>query len=258
MEDKMKNSELSSVKNALRILRSFTMENNQKGVLEISRELGISKSSVHRILQTLATEGFVKKARGSSKYELGLSVVELNSIYLHHLDIYEESHNSLIELTKKTGETSHLAVLENENIVYLNKVEFSPSHGIKSHIGHHNYIHCTGTGKVLLAYSEPDVLNRILQKPLERVTDKTITDPQVLLKELEKVKSLGYGIARGESRDQITSIAVPIKNYKGNVIAAINLVGQSGRFNDEKIKYYLNLLLDEAATISRRIGYLNF
>lgn len=258
MDREYKNTELTSVKNALRILRSFTMENNQKGVLEIARELGISKSSVHRILQTLSTEGFVKQARNSSKYELGLSVVELNSIYLQHLDIYEESLNSLIELTKKTGETSHLAVLENENIVYLNKVEFSPSLGIRSHIGYHNSIHCTGTGKVLLAYSEPDVLNRILQKPLERITDKTITDPNVLLKELETVKLLGYGMAKGESRDQITSIAVPVRNYKGNVIAAINLVGPSTKFADEKIKYYLNLLLSEAAIISRRIGYLNY
>ena len=96
-----KNNELSSVKNALRVLRSFTMDNNQRGVLELSKELEISKSSVHRILQTLASEGFVKKAKQSSKYELGISVVELNSIYLKHLDIYEESLNSLIEITKK-------------------------------------------------------------------------------------------------------------------------------------------------------------
>lgn len=256
MELRSKNNELTSVKNALRVLRSFTMENNQRGVLDLSKELGISKSSVHRILQTLASEGFVKKARNSSKYELGISVVELNSIYLHHLDIYEESLNSLINLTKKTGETSHLAILKDDKIVYLNKVEFSPSFKIKSHIGHHNYIHCTGTGKVLLAFSEPEVLNRILQKPLERLTDNTITNPNILLKELEKIKDRGYGIARGEYRENITSVAVPIKNHQGNVIAAINIVGPSNKFTEDRIKYFLNLLLEEAADISKRIGYL--
>lgn len=250
------NNELSSVKNALRVLRSFTMDHNQRGVLELSKELGISKSSVHRILHTLASEGFVQKTNHSAKYELGISVVELNSIYLRNLDIYEESLNSLNVLTKKTGEPSHLAILENDRIVYLNKVEFSPSLKVNTHIGHHNYIHCTGTGKVLLAHSEPDVLNRILQKPLKRVTDKTITDPNVLLKELEKIKALGYAIARGEYRKNNTSIAVPIKNYKGNVIAAINVVGPSIKFSEERIKYTLNLLLEETAIISKRLGYL--
>ncbi len=256
MANEEKNNELSSVKNALRVLRSFTMDINQRGVLELSKELGISKSSVHRILQTLASEGFVKKAKQSTKYELGISVVELNSIYLKHLDIYEESLNSLIAITKKTGDTSHLAILENDSIVYLNKVEFSPSLKINTHIGHHNYIHCTATGKVLLAFSEPDVLHRMFQKPLERLTKYTITDPNVLLKELEEIKALGYRIVRGEYKEKNTSIAVPIKNYKGNVIAAINIVGPSIKYSEDRIKYTINLLLEESAVISKRLGYL--
>lgn len=249
-------NELSSVKNALKILRSFTMEQPKKGVLDISRELNISKSSVHRILQTLASEGFVKKSNDCSKYELGISVIELNSIYLRHLDLYEESYENLMSLSQKTGETCHLAILKDYHIVYLNKVELAPSSNVQSHVGHHNHIHCTGTGKVLLAFSEPEVIQYVLEKGLEKVTEKTITDPAVLLEELAQIRQQGYGIVQGEYKEQMTSIAVPIRNYRGQVIAAINLVGLTSRFTEDRTKYIVQLLREESEAISKKMGHV--
>ncbi|WP_066069712.1 IclR family transcriptional regulator [Neobacillus soli] len=142
---------LSSVKNAIRILRSFKMDQPQKGVRELAAELGLGKSSVQRILATLATEGLVQKNIETNKYELGLSVVELSSIVLGNIDLHTETLPVLTNLANKYGETAHLAILENSQVVYLCKAESKNSYKLPSHLGFHNYAHCTSSGKLLLA-----------------------------------------------------------------------------------------------------------
>lgn len=255
----MKNTgELNSVKNALRILRAFKITDHQKGVLELADELGISKSSVHRLLKTLESEGFVTKAKNNAKYELGMSLIELNSIYLKHLDIYDVTLESMMKLVTLTGETSHLAILKNDAIVYLNKISNQQTVEIASHIGHSNYLHCTASGRVLLADSTNATIKRILEKPLERFTPRTIVDANLLQKELQNTKEKGYAVIQGEYRANMTSIAVPIKNLQSKVIAAMNIVAPTNRLTDEKINYYIRLLREESAKITKKIGYLTF
>lgn len=255
----MKNSgELNSVKNALKILKAFKINAHQKGVLDLADELGISKSSVHRLLKTLESEGFVTKAKNNAKYELGMSLIELNTIYLKHLDIYDVTLESMMKLVTLTGETSHLAILENDAIVYLNKLSNQQSVEVESHIGHSNYIHCTASGRVLLAYSSTATINRIMEQPLMRFTRNTIVDAHLLLKELQNTKKIGYAVVQGEYRANMTSIALPIKNLQGKVIAALNIVAPTNRLTEEKINYYVRLLREESSKITKKIGYLSF
>ncbi len=108
-----KDNVLSSVSNAIKILRSFKMEHPQKGVRELAAELGIGKSSVQRILVTLASKGLVRKNSETNKYELGLSVLELSSIVLAHLDLHAEALPVITKLANTLKETSHLAILDN-------------------------------------------------------------------------------------------------------------------------------------------------
>ena len=255
----MKNTgELNSVKNALKILKAFKINDHQKGVLDLADQLEISKSSVHRLLKTLESEGFVTKAKNNAKYELGMSLIELNSIYLKHLDIYDVTLESMMKLITLTGETSHLAILKNDVIVYINKLSNQQTVEVESHIGHSNYIHCTASGRVLLAFSNPATINRIIEQPLMRFTPRTIVDANLLLKELQNTKEKGFAIVQGEYRDTMTSIAVPIKNIQGKVIAALNIVAPTKRLTDEKINYYVRLLREESAKITKKIGYLSF
>lgn len=252
------NGELNSVKNALKILKAFKINDHQKGVLDLADELGISKSSVHRLLKTLESEGFVTKAKNNAKYELGMSLIELNSIYLKHLDIYDVTLESMMKLITLTGETSHLAILKNDAIVYLNKLSNQQTVEVESHIGHSNYLHCTASGRVLLAYSSTTTIKRIIEQPLERFTPLTIVDAILLQKELQNTKEKGYAVVRGEYRANMTSIAVPIKNLQSKVIAALNIVAPTNRLTDEKINYYIRLLREESAKITKKIGYLSF
>ncbi|MGJ7913052.1 IclR family transcriptional regulator [Neobacillus sp. LXY-1] len=246
---------LSSVNNAIKILRSFKMENPQKGVRELAAELGLGKSSVQRILATLAKEGLVRKNSETNKYELGLSVLELSSIVLGHIDLHKEALPIITKLANTFKETSHLAILDNLEIIYLCKVESENSIKLVSHPGLHNHTHSTSSGKLLLAYSEPFLVDTILDKGLERFTSKTITDPIEFRRELKQICQKGYSVSNGELRDDVTSLSAPVRDYTGKVMAAINLVGPSNRLTKRKVEWMASELIRSGELISEKMGY---
>ncbi|WP_203557408.1 IclR family transcriptional regulator [Bacillus sp. B15-48] len=246
---------LSSVKNALRVLRAFKMNQPQKGVRELASELELGKSSVQRILTTLASEGLVKKNSETNKYELGLSVVELSSIFLSGIDLHTESLPILTNLANKCGETAHIAILEENNVVYLGKAEGKDAKKIESHIGLQNYTHCTSSGKLLLAHSGSYFVNLVIQNGLDSLTPQTITDPEIFRQELDTILKQGYSVSRGEFKLGRTSVSAPIRDHTGKVIAAINLVGPSSRFSNPRITYFASELIRSGELISERLGY---
>ncbi|MBB6444274.1 IclR family transcriptional regulator [Bacillus benzoevorans] len=246
---------LSSVKNTLKILRSFKMDQPQKGVRELAAELGMGKSSVHRILATLASEGFVRKNEESNKYELGASLLELSSIVLNNIDLHNEAYPFIKKLAEKCNETAHLAVLENLEVMYLCKVEAEQSEKISSYSGLHNHPHCTSSGKLLLAYSDTTVMEAILERGLRKFTPNTITDPVQFRKELAGIYERKYAVSHDELTVGISSVSAPIKDYTGKVIAAINFVGPSQRFTSQRVQYLANELLLTGKIISERLGY---
>ncbi len=246
---------LSSVKNTLRILRSFSMEQPQRGVRELADELGISKSSVQRILVTLASEGFVKKNNETNKYELGVSVLQLSSIVLGHLDLHNEALPIIKNLVEKCKETSHIAVLEDLQIIYLCKIEGINPEKMITYSGLHNPSHCTSSGKLLLAFGDPSQVELVISRGLKQYTPNTITDPSKFRQELTKIYERGYSVGNEELRQGVTSISAPIRNYAGQVVAAINFVGPSHRFSTQRINFLATELIRAAENISERLGY---
>ena len=246
---------LSSVKNAIKILRSFKMDHPQKGVRELAAELGLGKSSVQRILATLASEGLVQKNTDTNKYELGLSVVELSSIVLGNIDLHTETIPILTSLANKCGETSHIAILEENHIVYLCKVESKNSHKLQTHLGFHANAHCTSSGKLLLAHRGSYFVDLVTQNGLNSFTPHTITDPEVLRQELNTIRKQGYSVSVEEFTLGVTSVSAPVRDHTGKVIAAINLVGPSSRFSKQRIHYFTSELIRSGDLVSERLGY---
>lgn len=246
---------LSSVKNTLKILRSFSMDQPQRGVRELAEDLGIGKSSVQRILVTLASEGFVKKNKETNKYELGVSVLQLSSIVLGHLDLHNEALPIIKKLVEKCKETSHLAVLDDLQVIYLCKVEGTEPVKMTTYSGLHNPAYSTSSGKLLLAYSDPSQIELVLSRGLKKHTPDTITDPDKFRKELAEIYERGYSISNGELRQGVTSVSAPVKNYTGQVVAAINFVGPSHRLSTQRIKLFATELIRAGNIISERLGY---
>jgi IclR family transcriptional regulator, KDG regulon repressor len=246
---------LSSLKNALRILNSFSMDEPEKKIGEISSSLGLNKSTVSRTMATLASEGFVYKDPETKKYRLGLSILTLSGVVNSSLDIYRDSQPILNKLVETLGETAHISILDHLDVIYLHKVECNHPVRYLTHVGRRNPPYCTSSGKVLLAFSDENVVNTVIEKGLHKYSKNTITDPEKLHAHLREVKKNGYASSVEEILDGVTSIAAPIYDYQGKVVAALSVVGPKQRFPSHKIQSIAKKVISAGLDISRNMGY---
>jgi IclR family KDG regulon transcriptional repressor len=254
-EKKQEDSYLSSVKNALRILKSFTMDDPEQKIGDLSASLGLNKSTVSRTMATLASEGFVYKDPETKRYRLGLSILSLSGIVNSNMDIYRDSQPILNRLVETIGETAHISVLDNLEVIYLQKVDCNHPVRFLTHVGRRNPAYCTSSGKVLLAFSNDDVVERVIHNGLEKFTKNTITSADRLRSHLKQIKENGYSQSVEELLEGVTSIAAPIYDYKGNVFAALSIVGPVQRIHSHKIPILAKKAISSAMEISERMGY---
>lgn len=246
---------LSSVRNALRMLKAFSMDEPEKSVSELAETLNINKSTVSRTMATLASEGFVYKDPDTNKYRLGLSIISLSGIINNNTDIFNESQPVLNRLVESCGETAHISVLDNDEIIYLQKVECNHPVRILTHVGKRNPAYCTSSGKVLLAFSDDDIVERVIAKGLKKFTKHTITNPTKLREHLQEIRVKGYAHSLEEFNEGVSSIATPIYDYTGKVVSALSVVAPKQRLNNLKLKDITKKTINASKAISERLGY---
>lgn len=248
---------LTSVKNALRILRSFSTDEPEKRISDLAVSLGLAKSTVSRLMSTLASEGFVMKDPETQKYRLGLTILTLSGIITSNLEINKEASPVISQLANDVGESAHLAILEGVDTVYIHKVECSHPVKVLTHLGKRNPAYCTSSGKVLLAYSEEEVIKQVIENGLHPYAKNTITDPGKLWSILKKIRKQGYALSKDELLEGVTSIAAPVRDYTGQVVAAITITGPNQRITEHKIPIYAKKVIDAGKEASSRLGYHN-
>ncbi|HVJ49618.1 IclR family transcriptional regulator [Desulfitobacterium sp.] len=244
---------LSSVKNALRILRSFSLVEPEKRVTALAAELGLGKSTVSRLLTTLASEGFVMKDHETQQYSLGLSILHLNTVMTSKLEINRESLPVLQHLVDDIGETAHIATLAGMDVVYLNIVECKHPVRMLSHIGRRNPVHCTSSGKVMLAYQNKTVIDQLIDRGLEQYTANTIINPDEFRTALNTIRLQKYAFSIEELLEGLMSIAAPIWDYTNRVNYAVTVIGPISRMNPIRLAI-VNKVKSAAMEITRRIG----
>ena len=248
---------LSSVRNAARLLRAFAPTDRDLGVSELATRLALPKSSVHRLLTALAAEGLVERTPPNGRYRLGLRLYELGAIVSSHLDLHEVVSPYLDDLRNRTGETVHVSILDAGEVVYVERRESSHTLRIFRRVGHRNHAHCTSSGKVLLAWLPADERRRIYaEHGLPPHTPQTITDPERLEEELVRVRERGYAENINESELGASSVAAPIRDVSGSVIAAIAIAAPSARFSRESMRRFASEVVTAAERISSHLGYL--
>lgn len=245
---------LSTVKNALRILNSFTLETPEKRVSELAVELGIGKSTISRLLSTLASEGYVIKDSDNQTYRLGLKILELNSIVSTQLEINRAARSVIKNLVKETGEAAAIAILEDE-VVDIEQIEGTHPEPILTYIGSRSPVHCTGSGKLLLAYHEQANLCHVLERGLTPYTPNTATDPDVLRKQLAGIRESGFSYCESEHLEDVASFSAPIRNYSNIVVAALTLIGPLPRMQKHSFTGLKSKVIKAAKEISRNLGY---
>ncbi|MGP6139121.1 MULTISPECIES: IclR family transcriptional regulator [unclassified Jeotgalibaca] len=256
MEKVAKRSDtLSSVRNAARILNSFTADNPTQRVSDIALDLDLGKSTVSRLLATLAEEGLVTKDPETQEYHLGSNVLTMAGVLINNMDIHKEAAPVLNQVVQQTGETAHLAIMDGLDTIYIHKEEATHPTRIKTHLGRRNPSYCTSSGKVLMAFSDPELTERIIAKGLTPYTEKTIINAEQLRTVLANIKNNGYATAREEFTKGTISIAAPIFDYTGKVVAALSVVGSAKRMKPYKRTEFAAIVKNAAADASERLGY---
>ena len=249
-------STLSSVRNAARVLREFGRGDRELGVTEISRRLGIGKSTAHRLLSTLADERLLEQDRQSGAYRLGLTMYELGASVALHNDLHEASAAVLDQLRNATRETVQIGVLDGREVVYIERRESPQTLRLFGRVGHRNDAHCTSTGKVLLAFLPPAELEHLLDSwTLRRHTPATVTSVPALRAVLENVRRLGWAENVNEAEMGAASVSAPIRNGRGEVVAAISIAGPVQRLGSDSLRRFSRPVVEAGLAISRRLGY---
>lgn len=246
---------LSSVATAIALLKAFSEDEVEIGVSSLAKRLGVAKSTVHRLAVTLVSEGMLEQNPENEKYRLGIALFGLGALVRRRMDVSTEAKPHLFALRESTGETVHLAVLDRTEIMYVYNLESMQAIRMRSDIGIRKPATCTAEGLAMLAFQPQPVIDEIVARGLKPRTAKTNTDPSRFRAALAHVRERGYAIEDEESEAGMRSLAAPIRNGAGEVVAAVGVAGPVQRLPDEALASFAPHVLRTAEAISVRLGY---
>lgn len=246
---------LQSVENALRILELFDVHNQELGLTEISRRLGVGKSTAHRLLATLESRDFVEQNPEDGRYRLGIKTIHIGSTKLNSINVIAECRQCLETLSGLSEETVHLSFYSNGHITFVDKVPGRNPSVMSSMIGYRLPAYVSASGKVFLAFmpeSERELFFR--QHKLEPLTPYSITTREALLDALECIRKDGHGEDQQESDEGLVCFAAPVFSNKSKIVAAMSVSGAASRMNARRHEL-IRMVKEAASAASRRCGY---
>jgi IclR family KDG regulon transcriptional repressor len=246
---------LSSVYNAIRILREFTNEEPELGITELSRRLGLAKSTVFRLIRTLNDDNLVEQNEKTQKYHLGITAFELGFAAYHGNELRMIAYPLLNKLLKVLREPVHLGVYDRGEILFLCKRIPESHNGTISRLGKRAPSYCIASGKVLLASQKQEEIERVLTNGLKAYTTKTITEPGKLREQLQEIRRMGYAVAFSEYNEGYSSVAVPVYNDVGGVSAAISVALSTSFLYPNQVQNYVNEMKMYSRLITERLDY---
>ena len=247
-----KNGRIKSIDKALDLLEFLSVNEQEAGITEISKKLHMGLSTVHRILTTLKSRGYVIQNQQTTKYRLGIKLFELGCAVQGTKRLVEITKPYLRQLSQSTNETVNLAILEGKEVIYLDTIGSPEILRTEIMAGTRTPAHCTALGKVLLAFITDWEFESLYKsdEPLSSLTSKSISSLEELKKHLKKVKEQGYGVDIEEYKIGINCLSVPIIGRSGEAIAAISITGPASRFTIDKMEK----VKGELMTISKEIS----
>lgn len=239
----------------LRLIEALAASEDPRGITDLAAELKLTKSNVHRLLMTLQAHGYVRQVAPQSTYELTTKIWALGSHVIHRMDLIRLARPAMTTLAELTGETVHLSILEDTDVVYVDKIE--SAHHIRAHtsVGMRAPAFTMATGKAMLAHLPDDYLERF-RPQLKRYTDHTRTTMEGLRQDIELARVQGYSaVLHGEWREGIAACACAILGRSGEPLGAIGLSGPDTRVKRKQIKDYSVHVMDAARSIAAALGY---
>lgn len=246
---------IQSVLKALDIIDCLAAEKSPLSVREVALKCNLSRSTAYRLLRSLVDRGYVVSSQ-ESLYELSLKILSLGQEVLERYDLIGISKPYMVQLCQLSGETVHLGVLVDTEMLYIGKVDSPQSIRMYSSIGSRNPLYSTAMGKAVLAFLPVSERNELIKRiHFVPRTSNTITSPSKLLESLEQIRECGYAIDNLEHEEGIRCLGVPLIGYSGEVLGAISISGPAYRLDLEKLAALANHAIQAAREISRLSGY---
>ncbi len=244
-----------AVERALQIMGCFDDEHPERGISDIAQAVGLHKATAHRIVTTLVNYGYLERIEDGQKYRLGLELPNLGYKVIRRMDLRREALPFMKQFVEEWDETCDLSIFDQGKAFYIEVLRGNRALTISAAVGQRLSAHATASGKVFLAFLPADQVAAVLREPLETYTKNTVTSPDDLRKQLEKIRQQGYAVDFEEFEEGVCAVAAPILNRNGNVVAAIGSPSPMSRMTPERINEMAVAIKEVANAISRRLGY---
>jgi DNA-binding IclR family transcriptional regulator len=244
-----------AVLRALNLLKAFTDEKPEWSLADLARTAGLNKTTTYRLLTALESAGLVGRNPESEAYRLGPEMIVLGGRAMRSNRLLSVSRPELERLAQQTRETATIEILAEGQVLTLDEISGSYLVGSMPSVGSAWPVHASSTGKLLLAYLPAAELDTILQAPLRPLTPYTVTEVEKLCRELDQIRTQEFAVGNQELEIGFVSVAVPVRNHEGRVIAALSVGGASARLTQSKIEEILPLVRAAAGRISNRLGF---
>jgi len=222
---------------------------------ELAQRLKSSNATLFRILATLAMRGYVQKLPRSNRYRLTLRSFELGARAVSRLSLREAALAPMQALAQAVNESPHLAVLDGNGVVIVEKAECRQPVRVDTYVGQRAPAHCSALGKIVLAHAAAETIDAIFGQPPQRYTLDTLTDRAEFDRELARVRAQGYAVNRGEWREGVCAVAVALHDRNGAVTSGLSLTMPTGRFSDQALhETFLPALNRTATSIQQALG----
>lgn len=210
---------------AFRIIDAFTPGEISLSLAEISRRTGLPKSTAHRQIALLESWNVLE--REGERLRLGLRLFEWGSLVPRQRAMRDAAVPFMEDLYEATHETVHLGLLEDLDVVYVNKISGHQRARVPTSVGARMPSHCTGLGKAILAFSPPAIIDSLLARGLKALTPHSVASPAALRQQLDRIRELGVAFEYEESALGVSCVAAPIRNADGWAVGAISVTGPS-------------------------------
>lgn len=247
MKVELQKTKYSTLQNAIRLLNLFSIDQPELSVTEIADKLEIAKSTAHRILISLESEGLMIKEPKNSLYRLGVSFLSLGNVITKNMRLYNFSSNILNSLQQSTGETASLMVLEHDYSYIINIQESDYPIRYSAYIGQKEPVYRSSTGLVILSFQSAKIIHSFKEKGLIPIED--------FQQKMDFIQLHGYYVSIDEFYENVTSIAVPVRNGRGEVIAALSISGPSERVFLDKIPSFAKKMFSASEQLTKTLQY---
>jgi IclR family transcriptional regulator, KDG regulon repressor len=250
---------VQSIERAFNILEEVASHRDGIRLGELSRKVGLHTSTTFHLVKTMLMLGYLRQMPDDKTYRIGTPLFRLAASALDELEMATLAKPILEALSADTGETSHIAVRTGDDIVVLARTAGVGPFQLADRVGGGRPAHCTAIGKILLAALSDEQLDGYLaRRPLAALTPKTITDPELLKREIAAIRKSGIAYDDGEYNAEARCVAVPVKDFTGEVRVAIGISGAVWRLSLQALQEKSRLVSQAAERMSAKFGFAGF